>query len=416
MVDSPQRYSARFAVARAALRILLVEEDEVDRLAFARFVVGAGLPYECSQAASVVEAAAALQESRYDAIISDYHLADGTALDVFGLAPGTAAIIVTSARDQDVAIRALKAGADDYVVKDAARHYLRQIPSALTAAIDQRRRDRELDMLSHAMMSIRDSVYITDSDDRIVFVNRALCETYGYEVEELMGRSSEVLWRARPAAGHGVMEVLHVTKSGRELPVSLSRSDIGQGLVVRVARDISERLRAEAELLKAYIALEELSVRDGLTGLYNRAEIERLLADETERARSQERPLAIILMDVDHFKRINDTFGHAAGDEVLRALGAILKDGVRLSDHAGRYGGEELVIVLPETDETEAVAVATRLRERIARHTFSFEGTDVQVTASFGVASGSGDLLRAADQALYAAKRAGRDRVIAFAA
>ncbi|RZS91358.1 diguanylate cyclase (GGDEF)-like protein [Motilibacter rhizosphaerae] len=155
---------------------------------------------------------------------------------------------------------------------------------------------------------------------------------------------------------------------------------------------------------------------DALTGLRNRHSLDAELPVEFTRSRRYDRPLSVALLDVDHFKRVNDTAGHAVGDAWLRLVGGIVLDGLRTSDSAYRYGGEELVVVLPETDLDAAVLVAERLREAVA----ACAGPKAYptVTVSIGVATvnhamaGYEDVLAAADAALYAAKRSGRNRVV----
>lgn len=163
-------------------------------------------------------------------------------------------------------------------------------------------------------------------------------------------------------------------------------------------------------------ALEQLATSDELTSLYNRRFIMDFLHREIERAIRYDQDLAILLLDVDHFKRINDSFGHAMGDRVLRAIGRILKESTRISDGLGRYGGEEFLIVMPHQSQSGAFVVSERVRQAIASTDF---GTPWPVTVSIGVACWEGHtreaLLYVADQNLYKAKAAGRNRSIGLA-
>ena len=173
------------------------------------------------------------------------------------------------------------------------------------------------------------------------------------------------------------------------------------------------------ELRDANGRLSELATRDPLTGVFNRRHFEVLLATELDRARRHDHSVALILADLDHFKSINDRFGHVAGDRVLTAVANTLLDGVRGHDVVGRYGGEEFVIFLPETDLDEALVVSERLRGAIAALSFDdYAGLEVRtslgVAEANGVSAADGDpLVSAADDALYRAKRAGRDQVMA---
>jgi len=164
-----------------------------------------------------------------------------------------------------------------------------------------------------------------------------------------------------------------------------------------------------------------LASTDPLTGLLNRRRFLELAVAEHLRAGRHQRPLSLVLIDLDHFKRVNDQHGHRMGDAVLRTAAAILSGAIRGSDLAARFGGEELVLLLPETDLNGAAGMAERLRQGFAAAITSLDGTDVRVTASLGVAAwrGPGEsldtLIHRADQALYAAKHAGRDKVMVAA-
>lgn len=181
-----------------------------------------------------------------------------------------------------------------------------------------------------------------------------------------------------------------------------------------------ERARVKLELMRT----RELALLDELTGLANRRGMEQLLAEEVTRALRHGRPLSILMADVDHFKKINDTYGHRAGDEVLRELAKLVADNLRSIDKAARYGGEELLVVLPETATAEAQHVAERVRSAVAQHAFLVEPEDsepplsLKVTASLGIASlplnahSPERLVEIADRALYDAKHQGRNRVV----
>ncbi|MBI3570226.1 MAG: diguanylate cyclase [Gammaproteobacteria bacterium] len=164
--------------------------------------------------------------------------------------------------------------------------------------------------------------------------------------------------------------------------------------------------------------LEELSVRDGLTGLYNRRELEKRLHEEIQRARRYSRPLSVLMLDIDHFKNVNDRYGHQAGDEVLITVADLIQLNVRPVDVVCRYGGEELAVILPETDEEGVRTVAERIRGTVEDSiTTTPQGDMVHVTVSIGLAiyPGHGEtpatLIHAADQALYTAKHEGRNLV-----
>ncbi len=159
-------------------------------------------------------------------------------------------------------------------------------------------------------------------------------------------------------------------------------------------------------------------MNDGLTGLYNRAWLNDMLPKMVESAKRAEAPLSLVMIDLDHFKRFNDTHGHLAGDDALRAAAGVINAALRPSDFAVRYGGEEMLVILPETSEKLATMVADRLCQRL-RQAVIFDDMRQpmpQLTGSFGVACLSDamdeqQLVAAADSALYRAKETGRDRV-----
>ena len=157
------------------------------------------------------------------------------------------------------------------------------------------------------------------------------------------------------------------------------------------------------ELLQAQAAkLEELATTDVLAGTFNRRKFNELILAEIERVRRYGHPLSLLVVDIDHFKRINDTHGHEAGDEVLIVLAGLIRAGIRATDSLARWGGEEFVVLSPEATVEEAAGLAERLRSAAGTYAYSFVGS---VTASIGVAQ------HRAGEALYRAKEGGRDRV-----
>lgn len=193
-------------------------------------------------------------------------------------------------------------------------------------------------------------------------------------------------------------------------------------LVARVVTQVRRKRYAD-RLRTNFQQSLELALTDPLTGLYNRRYMEAHLDTLIERARQSHRPFSVVMIDIDHFKPINDTYGHDAGDDVLRQFARRIQCNLRGIDLACRYGGEEFVIVMPDADMPTAEAVAERLRSQIAATPFPVsEGArNLDVTISIGIAARvEGDrpdsLLKRADEALYRAKRSGRNRVVATAA
>jgi len=269
---------------------------------------------------------------------------------------------------------------------------------------------------------------------RVTYINPRLEEMYGYSLEELQGMdlmsivieedralSSELMrkrWSGELDEAHYVFRARR--KDGRIIDVevhgSTARLDSGMALV-SVALDITERVRAERELQAVQLQLREQSIRDSLTGLYNRRHFEEALARELIIHQRTKREVSLVIADVDRFKSINDEFGHPAGDEVLREVAQVIRSHSRTSDIFCRYGGEEFILVMPGMPQAAAVERAELLRAEISCKTVHYGRAEIAVTASFGVASfpqdglHSGDLITAADKAMYAAKRGGRNQV-----
>jgi len=244
-------------------KILLIEDDKLDQMAFKRLVEDENLPYDCTIAGSVSEAHSILGSEQFDVVLSDYVLGDGTGFDVLDSVKDAPIIFVTGTGSEEIAIKAWKAGAYDYLIKDHERNYLKAVPITVENAVKHRRTEARLRLLSHAIVSTNDSVYITDLEDKITFVNRAFCETYGYDEEEILGKDCNILWEgdsavsdsenAHQAVSGWETGFFHKRKDGSKFPVSLTRSDVkdesgNEVALVVISRDISERMQIENEL------------------------------------------------------------------------------------------------------------------------------------------------------------------------
>ncbi len=193
-------------------------------------------------------------------------------------------------------------------------------------------------------------------------------------------------------------------------------------------KEISIRKETEAELRKSREELRRLAMTDALTGLFNRRHFNQVAEEELGRALRYQRPLSVMVFDIDHFKRVNDTFGHNSGDRVLVMLARIIREVLRTTEIAARYGGEEFIVLLPETPAPAAAAVAERLRGKIEEAVLQTERGPIVVTASFGVSDILersdtrvndqllSEFISGADRAMYASKDAGRNRVTVFGA
>jgi diguanylate cyclase (GGDEF)-like protein len=235
-------------------------------------------------------------------------------------------------------------------------------------------------------------------------------------------------------------EVIHLPSSDRMLRCADGRAftDVEREFVYTVfelirtgaecdsrIRDLEQRMQSlrheNLELVVQNRVLSEVSSRDSLTGLYNRWYVLEKIDVEINRSVRHGSPMSVLMLDIDHFKRVNDSFGHSAGDEVLRSVGQVLRESCRVYDVPGRYGGEEFCIVLPETRVGNTTTVAERIRRRLATAVMAVGETSVTVTASIGIAGmdcvpeegvlSSTDLIDRADRALYSAKHRGRNRI-----
>jgi PAS domain S-box-containing protein len=177
----------------ARYRVLLIEDDLIDQMAFKRFVRDSGEPYDYDVAGSVAEAREKLAAAAYDVVISDYSLGDGTAFDVFPLARATPVIFTTGAGDEEVAVRAMKGGAADYLVKDHERKYLKMLPLTVDRALGRSRADEQVRKLLRAVEQSPAMVVITDTDGRIEYVNPKFTQSTGYASEEVVGQNPRVL-------------------------------------------------------------------------------------------------------------------------------------------------------------------------------------------------------------------------------
>lgn len=274
-----------------------------------------------------------------------------------------------------------------------------------------------------------DAAIISRLDDgHIINVNDAFTTLTGYSAAEAIGNSAVglKLWSKKERQNFvnqlrekGVLnnlEVVFQKKDGSVLYGIMSAKVAilrGTPHSISITRDISDRKKLEE-------ALQHQAHTDSLTGIHNRGYFMSLLEGEIERARRYGHSLSLIMLDIDHFKSINDSRGHAAGDEALRGIGRILKSsGLRQIDFYGRIGGEEFVIALPDTRLSGAVEAAERIRENIMHTPIQYNDQQFFMTASIGAAEFDRDdtqdtLLSKADHAMYRAKQDGRNRVYMY--
>lgn len=286
------------------------------------------------------------------------------------------------------------------------------------------RAERENRLLARALDAASDPIIVTDLSNRIIFANLAFAHVTGYAVDEVIGKTPAMFssgehdeafyaaLRAALASGRDFRATfVNRRRDGSlyhaEQSISPICNDNGRiSHYVSVSKDISERVDLEH-------ALRQAATEDTLTGLFNRRHGQHLLEQARQRAQTHGTPLTLLVCDIDHFKQINDCFGHLAGDRVLLEVARLLRQSVRERDTVIRWGGEEFVIVLEDCAPAAAAELAERLRARIGEY------RDAQVgacTMSIGLATRAPDeamdaLFARADAALYQAKRSGRNRL-----
>ncbi len=245
------------------LKLLLLEDDPVDQQVFETFIETNNLPYEVVATSSMSQGVKLASQNSYDIIIADYVLEDGTVLDLLNAVESTPVIIATASGDEETAVKAMKAGAYDYLIKDQELNYLRMIPVTVDRAVFQSRARRQARMLDHALMSIHDAVFITDENGRIIFVNAAFTAMYEYDQQEILGSEARMLCMDQDMChlasapeddAEQALECIHCRKNGDRFPVAVTRSDLGDELgkeqaIVWVVRDISSWKRTEEQLL-----------------------------------------------------------------------------------------------------------------------------------------------------------------------
>jgi len=250
-------------------------------------------------------------------------------------------------------------------------------------------------------------------------------------VHSLNGGDADRANAARTYAGLPDGEICHQSESDFSVRISYSGETKGVVVVQQIAfgeyRDhylnlaltIANVCGLAVTNARNFKKIKDMAEKDGLTGIYNRRHFFNLAGQEFNLSLRHEREMSAIMMDIDHFKLVNDRYGHMAGDEVLREVSGRCRNVIRKTDVLGRYGGEEFAVVLPETNLAGARKVAETLRQNIAAVPFAVAVGELQVTISLGVAARTAEtpsldaLLNRADEALYQAKKAGRNRVAA---
>lgn len=316
----------------------------------------------------------------------------------------------------------------------------------------------QLSQLDQAIDQSPSSILIADLAGKIEYVNPYFSELTGYSPQEAIGMHTRMLksgkmspsvyeemWSAIKAGQPWRGELLNKRKDGGlywEFAVIAPIRDKNAQIINYIAfkEDVTERKAAEERLRQSELKLrslngelqqrldeithlkaelQEQAIRDPLTGLHNRRYLFEFMEREFNLSKRQRKVISVLMLDIDHFKNINDTYGHSAGDAVLQATAHLLQEFTRETDLACRYGGEEFLLLLPDMDCATALQRAEALREKLQETSVAYNDFSLSVTASIGLAfySANGkdyhEIIQKADASLYAAKEQGRNRVVA---
>lgn len=453
------------------LKILLVEDDEHDRIAFRRAMRSSGIECDITECVRACEALELIRAdaSRYDLVVVDHHLPGLFGIDfcktLLEESVGLPLVMLTGSGSEAVAVEALKAGVDDYIIKDPDRAYLQMLPRILSDAVAAHlerlaRTEAEKalmdsqERLSAIVAGLTVPTFVIDAEHIVTHWNDACQKITGVPSHAVIGTREQ--WRAfyrseRPVMAdlivNGSLEAIvaqhyggkyhrsavisdafeaedffpHFGDTGKWLFFTAAPLKDSSGQVIgaiETLQDISDRMLAEEALRASECRHRELSITDALTGLYNSRHFFSRATEEVERSNRYGSPLSLILLDVDNFKRYNDTYGHLEGDHVLAGLADVIRREIRGADSAYRYGGEEFIVIFPETEPAEALVVAERLRQAFETTIFSpLPGEEARTTISVGGGSyrpeeGVTAFVKRVDEAMYRAKNCGKNRVV----
>ena len=413
------------------LPILLVEDSRTSQGPAARALEQLrGRPYTLVKAGTLAEGIDHVSRSKFAAVILDMTLRDGMGLPAFlrfqGKA-GTVPIVVLIDRAyEDLGVEATRRGALDYLIKDEISGAL--LDKVLRLALER----------THTVLALRASearyrtmfestaagVYQATTDDRILTINPAFCTLLGYSTEDevlkldfgtqICANFEDHLAFRRELEASGEIR-------GREM--SLRQKNGDRLVVTHSARLVRDSRGAPlyfegtiADITAAHKQARQWSYEashDSLTGLLNRREMERRMQTALENAVIDRSTFAVVMIDLDGFKTVNDRFGHGAGDDFLRHIATSLREAVRAGDLIARFGGDEFLVLLERTSEEAAMRVSQSMLKSIASNEFLWTGQSVPAKASLGVGIGSTtdttwvSILERADAACYEAKNSG---------
>ncbi|WAK03881.1 GGDEF domain-containing response regulator [Methylobacter sp. YRD-M1] len=438
----------------APLKLLVIEDNQADFLLLQRHLKLQGLPVSCAWIDSMAKLESALAAQRWDAVLADYNVPGmvfGQSMDLIrSRQSDLPVILVTGALGDEKAVDLLKQGCSDFVLKENLARLVPAIERSLHEVAEHRaRREAEEalreseDRYRSVIEALFEGIVLIDADGALQAANTSAERILGLTMEHLAGSTSlDPRWQTIhedgspfPGEMHPAWVTLQTGQPCHEVIMGVHKpdgslvwlsinsrplyrpGDTSPYAVVASFVDITERKRAEEELRILQAQLREAAIHDPLTGLYNRRYLDETMKRELARAAREGHPISIFMGDIDHFKQLNDTYGHQAGDEILKTLGEVLRAHARAGDIPCRYGGEEFVVILPDMPLEAARERAELVRRDFANLRFAFGDAQLGSTISIGVSvypeygTTADELIGAADQALYEAKQTGRNRV-----
>jgi len=377
------------------------------------------------------EGLALFELHRPDIVVTDIKMPAMDGLDmaerIKAICKDVHVILTTAHGEADAFMKSIKVGVDRYLLKpidvSVLVRNLREMAQIIGIA---RELQEKTTLLEEYKRAVDESSIVckTDTEGRITYVNDAYCKAYGYNRNELLGKDLKVILHQR--VDDSILLELQSTIASKRIWKGILEhaKDGGHSYFADVT--IVPILSADGEIMEfIYIGhdvtelvdrterLKQLSTTDILTRTYNRLAFNDFLDAELQRAQRYKSGMSIIMFDVDHFKNVNDTYGHLVGDEVLKALVQVVQFSVRKVDILARWGGEEFMILVPESTAETAHELAERLRKEIESHDFS---TKEKITVSIGVTTyrdgdSADSIITRVDNALYKAKENGRNRI-----
>jgi diguanylate cyclase (GGDEF)-like protein len=417
--------------ALSRLHILVVEDD-----LFAREQMGLMLSRFAGRLTTAEDGAQGLEQFRYerpDMVVTDISMPVMDGLDmaeaIKAMDKSTPVVLVTAYSDARYFLRSIAIGVDGYVVKPVEAEPLLALLSRLGTGLLEARAAASRARLFQFTLDINPNFILTCDGEEVDYVNRTFLKFLGAASLSALkdgrhaGRTLEIDGRRHdPADFSWITNIGLRPDATHQAEFSRLPGETGRPHTFLVSAaafpELDRRILTFTDITPLAEERRLLLIRaatDALTGIANRAGTDEILDAELRRAADGALPLSVILFDIDHFKRINDTYGHPAGDAVLVELTTLVAAGVRSMDTLGRYGGEEFLIVTPNADREMTLHLAERLRAAVESHLFPAVG---RVTCSFGLSQArpgesAAALIARVDEALYRAKDGGRNRVAA---